>query len=220
MVVVKRRSSISSSSRPDLQEYQHDRSPISVGFGGGRDSPPPPSGGVMNEWISPAFKALSPSSSKISPTKRLSFSSLYKEERSSNTLNKLIKIVYGAAIISWIVAKFSGVDVSAVSNLENETIVINSQLVHFKQDLKSLQKKVANEKSLLNKLKRTKNALNHEVRMFTELKETGSTAMKQKPKNADTIKEWLKHRRDGLVNKIHILQRYLQARSRDMVLER
>jgi hypothetical protein len=174
----------------------------------------------MNEWISPAFKALSPSSSKISPTKRLSFSSLYKEERSSNTLNKLIKIVYGAAIISWIVAKFSGVDVSAVSNLENETIVINSQLVHFKQDLKSLQKKVANEKSLLNKLKRTKNALNHEVRMFTELKETGSTAMKQKPKNADTIKEWLKHRRDGLVNKIHILQRYLQARSRDMVLER
>jgi hypothetical protein len=220
MVVVKRRSSISSSSRPEIQEYQHERSPISVGFGGGRDSPLPPSGGVMHEWISPAFKVLSPNSSRISPTKRLSFSSLYKEERSSNMLNRLIKIVYGIAIISWIVAKFSGVDVSVVSNLENETIVINSHIIHLKQDLKSLQKKIANEKNLLSKLKRTRNALNHEVRMFTELKETGSTAMKQKPKNANTIKEWLQHRRDGLLSKIQILQRYLQARSRDMVLER
>jgi len=137
-------------------------------------------------------------------------------------MNCLLKFVYGAALLSWITARLFTADYSSIiADLENEVLITTAQMQHLIDDLDLLKGKVASERRILKKLKKTGDALDHEVRMFGELAESGSSSMpKQKPNNKNLIKGWLSHRRQVLYDKIDNLQRYLQASSRTTVLEK
>lgn len=136
-------------------------------------------------------------------------------------MNWLLKAVYGAALFSWITARLFTADYSMmIAELENEVIITTAQMQHVMDDLSLIKSKVANERRILKKLKSTRTALDHEVRMFSEMAESGNSSLKNKPKNTNLIKGWLSHRKNVLLDKIFNLQRYLQAVSRTTVLKK
>ena len=88
-----------------------------------------------------------------------------------------------------------------------------AHLEHIQREHDTARQYVQQERGLLNKLKKSRSALDHEVRMMKEVRESTGNPMTFTPSNAKKIQSWLDHRKDGLVNKIQYLQNYLQEES-------
>ena len=73
-------------------------------------------------------------------------------------------------------------------------------------------------------LKRTQDALYHEIRMVNELFEAESSLdMPNSPRRGSSdklVKSWMQHRQDALRHKIDNLKEFIQQESRDQVIER
>lgn len=155
------------------------------------------------------------SSSSFYPT-----SSRFGKEQSNNWL---IKAVYAAATVSWIASRlFIGDLSSTVAPLENNVVAIKAQMMHLMDDLDIVERYMNEERQHLNKLKKTRNALEHEIRLVSAVETASGTRIRPAPRADDEqlIKGWLSHRHDSLLYKIVHLQRYLQSSSRKAVLEK
>ena len=93
---------------------------------------------------------------------------------------------------------------------------------HMINDLKAIDRKLKDERQHLKTLQKTRRALDHEIRLYTEVEMTTGQRINPTPKNdnEELINNWLSHRTDSLVTKIYKLQRHLQESSKRAVLER
>lgn len=86
-----------------------------------------------------------------------------------------------------------------------------------REGLKSVRAYVAN-------LKKTQEALYHEIRMVNEMFEAEpSGEMPQSPVEGSSdglVKSWMQHRQDALKNKIKNLKEFIQQESRMQVIEK
>lgn len=150
----------------------------------------------------------------------ISRKSLTQDQKHRGKIHWLVKSVYAVAVVSFLTS-FCVSDASdLVTDIENEILVAQAHLEHTQRDYDTAREYVQQERSLLNKLKKTRKALDHEVRMIKEVRESSGKPMQAKPNNKKMINAWLDHRKDGLLNKIRYLQSYLQAESLRVALEK
>lgn len=175
-------------------------------------------------WASPVIKMLSPKKLSTSPS---SFSTSFYPKSSRSERGEinhwLVKVIYAAAAVSWIATRMLSRDYpSVIATMENDALIIKAQMEHMLDDLEAVNTYVNKERQTLNQLKKTRGALDHEIRLITEVEKTTGSRIKPAPRstNEQLIKGWLNHRTDSLLTKIYYLQRYLQASSRTTVLER
>jgi len=144
----------------------------------------------------------------------------YSSKNDSNEIHWLVKLVYAAAVASFLTSLCISDASPLVADIESEIRVAQAHLEHNQRDYDKVYGYIQKERQLLNKLKKTRKALDHEVRMMKEVRESSGRPMKPQPRNEQMIQSWLSHRKDGLLNKIDYLQSYLQAESRAVVLEK
>jgi len=141
-------------------------------------------------------------------------------QQNSGNIHWFVKLVYAAAVVSF-VAAFCVSDASPmVADIETEIFITKAHLEHIQNDYDTVRDYVQQERTLLNQHKKTRKALEHEVRMIKEVRESSGKPMQAKPNNEKMIQGWLNHRKDGLLNKIRYLQNYLQTESKQVVLEK
>ena len=145
---------------------------------------------------------------------------LLSQQQINNRVPWLIKVIYAAAVVSAIVS-FCVSDASALAtDVETETIATQAHLEHIQRDFETARSYVEKERLWLNKLKKSRKALEHEVRMIKEVRESSGKHMPATPSNERMIQSWLDHRKDGLLIKIQYLQSYLQEESLRTVREK
>jgi hypothetical protein len=111
---------------------------------------------------------------------------------------------------------------SVVSVFDKDAGVIKAQMVHMIEDLKVIDRYIKEERQHLKTLQKTKSAIDHEIRVYTEVEKTTGRRINPAPRsgNEQLIKNWLTHRTDSLLAKIYKLQRRLQESSKKAVLAR
>jgi hypothetical protein len=109
-----------------------------------------------------------------------------------------------------------------MSTLNKDARVIKAQMVHMIDDLQIIDKYIKDERQHLKNLQKTRSALDHEIRFYTEVEKVTGRPINPSPRsgNEQLIKNWLTHRTDSLLAKIYKLQRHLQERSKKVVLDR
>ncbi|GKZ00236.1 hypothetical protein MPSEU_000976500 [Mayamaea pseudoterrestris] len=90
-----------------------------------------------------------------------------------------------------------------------------SQLASFKD----FQIKLRNTKTAIETMKKTGEALEHELQVINELEE-GAEPVEARPKNRALVDKWLHHRQDALRRRMEYLQQYIQGFSKQQVLDR
>jgi hypothetical protein len=147
-----------------------------------------------------------------------------RSRTTSDSMGWAIKIVYVGAGFSWIALQILSPDSNfeaIVADVEYQAYVANAHMDHMQDDLNKIDAYISSERKTLSKLKKSRGALEHELRMVKEIESVSGKQMKTAAnKNKNLIQSWLDHRKDGLVDKIHFLQRYLQASSRMTVLRK
>ena len=144
------------------------------------------------------------------------------KERRQNS-NIVIKSIYGLAFLSWVMIRAFSADYPARTVvIEKNAKVIKAQMVHMIEELKLLDGYIKEERKHLTTLQKTKKAIDHEIRFYTEVEKTTGERIIPTPRNGNEnlIKNWLTHRTDSLLGKISMLQRRLQLDSKKAVLDR
>lgn len=141
----------------------------------------------------------------------ISRKSLNKQQQNiSNDVHWAIKLLYAAVVLSFVVS-FGTNDIShLIDDIESEIRAATAHLDHVQTDREKVYRYIHQERILLNKYKKTRKALGHEVRILKEIRESSGRPMTPKPRNEKMIQSWLSHRKEGLLNKAQYLQSYLQ----------
>ena len=148
-----------------------------------------------------------------------------RRSRTGNVQNSniLIKSMYGMSLLSWAVIRMFSKDYTTiVSSIENEALVIKAQMQTMIDELKTVDRRIKDEKQVVKTLQKTRSALDHEIKFYTKFEETTGHRMDPAPRsgNEKLIKNWLSHRTDGMLAKIYRLQKHLQETSKKIVIER
>jgi hypothetical protein len=170
-----------------------------------------------------SFGTASPHKSSLFHGKAWSSCTTKRRSDSLQSNNLMIKVIYGMSALSWIVIRIFSKDyLSLMSAINNEAMVIKAQMMHLVDELHSIDQRIQDEKVHLKTLQKTRGALNHEIRFYTEVEKTTGGRINPAPRsgNEQLIKNWLSHRTDALLTKIYKLQRHLQESSRQIVLEK
>ncbi len=137
--------------------------------------------------------------------------------------NVFIKSMYGMSLLSWVAIRIFSKDyTSIVSTIENETLVIKAQMQTMIEELKTVDRRIKDEKKVVKTLQKTRSALDHEIKFYTKFEATTGHRMDPAPRsgNEKLIKNWLSHRTDSMLAKIYKLQKHLQETSKKIVIER
>jgi uncharacterized protein HemX len=197
MVMIKRRSGTASTTPRELSKLDDRSSSSSLPFGDFRDSP---------------------------KYTRASSSSSFNVKAFKNSLNKpahlpswAIKCFVGLIVASWCLALYWN------SQLRSELKVLEMEhqieMLHYEEANKSLKEASKSQKLMereIQKLEKTKKALEHEIRMASELKE-GETLGAS---HHYDIAEGIENRHEVLKEKIATLRSYIQEESHREVLEK
>jgi predicted RNase H-like nuclease (RuvC/YqgF family) len=127
------------------------------------------------------------------------------------------------SLLSWAAIHLFSKDYTAViSTINTEVWAIKAQMLSLIEELKVVDKRIKDEKQHFKNLQKTRSALDHEIQFYTKVEKTTGRRMDPAPRsgNEQLIKNWLSHRTDGMLSKIYKLQRHLQERSKQNVIDR
>jgi hypothetical protein len=166
-------------------------------------------------WTSPVKLFQSNATSLPSST------AFYPKTGKGETGGWLLKIIYTAAVLSWAATRvFSKGQSQALSSRTNDAVILRNHMDRLQENIAYIESRVVDERRHLSQLKKTRSALQHEIKIITAVETTTGSRIKPAPRsnNEQLIKGWLTHRKDSLLTKIYDLQRYLQASSRLAVI--
>lgn len=137
----------------------------------------------------------------------------------------LVKLLYILAVVSCIAAYRTTTEAKTISqSLEAQQTALRLQGDETTLTLKDARMGLQSMRTYVDSLKKTQEALYHEIRMVNEMFEAESASdMPPSPKRGspDTlVKSWMKHRQDALEHKIENLKAFIQQESRDQVIEK
>jgi hypothetical protein len=144
-----------------------------------------------------------------------------------------IVLIYVCAFISTMTAKLCVNLDDSFDALERQSLFASAQRDHMRDDLNALDGYILEEQRKFRQLKKTRKALEHEVKVVAEYHEetgksqflprqtddtlpldrTTTTSSSTTKKHSQTIQKWLSGRKENLVRRIHHLQNYLQRMS-------
>lgn len=143
----------------------------------------------------------------------------------SKSYSWVIKLVYAMALISWIAAYTTTSGAQDVArNLETQQLALKVQGDETLATLRDARLGLQSERKYVDNLKKTQEALYHEIRMVNEMFEAESSVeMPESPRRGSPdfmVLSWMEHRRHALENKIQNLKQFIQEDSRKQVVER
>lgn len=149
--------------------------------------------------------------------KKFTFNSTWKPQK------WFVVLVYVAAAVSWLMAL--RLNAEANSLIKDLTGQEQSHRFHMDQELtafRAASSESAKSKKHISKLKKTRSALEHEIRMLKTLTADGEQMVSapRRGANENLVKNWLANRQGKLEQKIVGMQRFLQEGSRESVLKK
>lgn len=137
----------------------------------------------------------------------------------------LIRGLFALAVSSCVGAYQAGKNArSMADNLEGQQMALKIQGDETFATLKDSREGLNSVRSYVDGLKRTQDALYHEIRMVNEMFEAESASdMPDSPVRGSSdnlVQSWMQHRQDALKLKIRNLKAFIQQESRQQVIER
>ncbi|CAB9509135.1 expressed unknown protein [Seminavis robusta] len=160
-------------------------------------------------------------SSRWTPGRRFSF----ELNTSKQSYKWLIRFMCMVACVSMIGAyKASHAAKNIAANLEGQQIALKIQGDETFATLKDAREGLKAVRKYVDGLKRTQDALYHEIRMVNEMFEAESASdMPDSPMRGSSdelVQSWMQHRQDALTYKINNLKDFIQQESRQQVIEK
>jgi len=219
MVVLKRRAR--TIDQQDDTEFS-----ASVPYGIDEHGPPPPLSAISLSLSPPAsaralFSATKNKISGWSPGQRFS----YEYGSSKRSYQWLVKLFCVLGCLSSIFAYRTTSRARVVTGvLESQQMALKLQTDETFATLKDAREGLKSLRSFVDGLKRTQDALYHEIRMVNEMFEAESAAdMPASPARGSSdnlVEAWMQHRQDALFHKIKNLKEFIQQESREEVIKR
>jgi hypothetical protein len=114
--------------------------------------------------------------------------------------------------------------VNIAESLEGEQTALKMQGYETFDTLKDAREGLKAIRKHVDGLKRTQDALYHEIRMVNEMFEAESSSdMLDSPKRGSSevlVQAWMQHRQDALKQKIKNLKQFIQQESREAVIQK
>jgi hypothetical protein len=129
------------------------------------------------------------------------------------------------ALLSWIAAYRTTSSAKTLSQgLESQQLALQAQGDETLVTLRDARSGLQSVRNYVDNLKKTQEALYHEIRMVNDMFEAESSSdMPAQPRRGspDTlVKSWMQHRRMALEHKIKNLKDFVQQESREQVIKR